>query len=378
MASIGMALMQGQENANKMARDQIGTIQAMASAAKQADETNAYFDPTNAAIRERELAEKDRKLESLNTLDQYSKEMALDPVAASAKVLKHTTGGDWTITKEGNKYVAQEWINGADGVMRLGSRQLEFDSKEQLANTAMRNLTATTSEILSDFKGKSDAQITSSEKAREKAMEYAAQYEYLKRHELRNNLEKTDLTGKYMLAGKRIDAGSAANVANIEGEYGIGKVRAGHELDMKDLPEFLKSVISHKTGVVYNKKEDTWVVPQRDSSGRVIGTIPLEQADKETQDAFHQEANDILTSTLGSLSTGYGLSGIDGNQAKANRAASKVRAEEGRRQRGSTPPVVGGLPSAVPTNTEDRTKSWFQRNVLREPSTDLNTFDAFN
>jgi hypothetical protein len=288
MASIGMALLQGQKNAQEMALGQISTMSGMAEAAKKAEQAGEYFDPTNVALRERTLLEKDQQLEALKTLDSYSKEMAVDPVAASTKVLNKTTGGDWTIAQEGDKYVAREWIKSPDGVLRPGARQLEFASKEQLANTAMRNLTATTSDILSDYRGKADAQITAQLKAAEKDWENQSAYKWLKRPEFANKKEIVEMQEKGDTLRAKIAAG-ASMYGSDSGRLSANEVaRIKQEADDGKVLDFVKGKMAIDFGAKYDEK------------GRLesVGGQPIETLAPEVRRAFDDRENEYIQSAF--------------------------------------------------------------------------------
>ena len=160
MASFGLAMVQGQKNAQDAALGQIKTIQGMAESAAAADRANDYWDPIEIAARKRDKSDKERKLEGLAMLDDYADLIANDPFGGSKKLFSEMHGIKVDDRGDGT-YVTTS---------PSGNKTL-YGSAAELSNAAIRSVYANNPDIIADTKAKSDAIIAARTEAQKKDQE---------------------------------------------------------------------------------------------------------------------------------------------------------------------------------------------------------------
>ena len=160
MASLGLAMAQGQKNAQDAALGQIKTVQGMAESAMAADKANDYWDATEVAARRRDKSDKERKLDGLAMLDDYADLIANDPFGGSKKLFSEMHGIKVDDRGDGT-YVTTS---------PTGNKTL-YGSAAELSNAAIRSVYANNPDIIADTKAKSDAIIAARTEAQKKDQE---------------------------------------------------------------------------------------------------------------------------------------------------------------------------------------------------------------
>lgn len=101
MASISLAMVQGQKNAQDLAKSQLSTMADMAKSAEQFDTTMDYFDPSNKALRDLKKRDTAERVKAIVENEQLIKELDLDPNDAAGKVMNkiNPMPGGWELKK---------------------------------------------------------------------------------------------------------------------------------------------------------------------------------------------------------------------------------------------------------------------------------------
>ena len=102
MASISLAMVQGQKNAQDLARGQISTLTDMAKSAKQHDETMEYFAKPNVDKRDADMAEQAEINEKLNDLRQNFKDINSNPEQSAEKLISKAAGRPMQVIRDAN------------------------------------------------------------------------------------------------------------------------------------------------------------------------------------------------------------------------------------------------------------------------------------
>jgi len=222
MASIGLAMVQGEKIANDLARDRISTIANMAASAQQAEQAGQYFDP--AAIAERQMLSQDKAEAVQNIQDsrQYIKAMDLNPEQAVPVILQKTMGGTpedpnakWTLSSNADgSYTAR--LVPADSDSNAGEyRKIDFADKAQMQGALARNLTATSLETLKNIAAREQASVATHQKMAEDL--YKARNKFLYEIDpMDKSAEKRNLTTAiYGLEGDKLRAAAGITQAGI-------------------------------------------------------------------------------------------------------------------------------------------------------------------
>lgn len=156
MASIGLALVQGQKNAQDLATSQMSTFANMAKSAKDFSDSMEYFDPVAEDTRKRvkeEQALSNTKMREWNNLAQN---VYADPTGVGATLMSKMDGGFGTrweidpVMKDGShtgEYVARKIQGDAKGGDSI-VKEVPFASKNDLISTLGMQYTQTPADAL--------------------------------------------------------------------------------------------------------------------------------------------------------------------------------------------------------------------------------------
>ena len=205
MASIGLALVQGQKNAQDMATGQLRAMADMAKSAVEADKLHEYFDPINRADRASALEEKGAIMVGQDQLKKYAPLLQKDLGLGGTKMFED---------------MGKEVVKYDNGTYRVFDKETGIDTKygsaEELAAAGVRGVSGTAQTIAKYAEGRAAAKQAMDEKAREKQQEYAAMYDNLKRYEFASNERRTDRMARADEYGAGVGAGAKIQSAYIE------------------------------------------------------------------------------------------------------------------------------------------------------------------
>lgn len=301
MASFGMALVDGQKNAQALAAGQLGTMNSMAQSAKNASQIEDYFGPEATAMRDVDKEDTALKANKIKVFNQMAPGVFADPTKAG-QLLEATTptSGKWDVApvaSDPSKYVAREILTDASGNQTLGREKI-YSSKQELLSTIGQEFIQTPREAMAAAQGLYAKQLEHQEKRADKTHEGLVKYET----EIKPTLGSLETRTKWNNATDRF-------VSDNTGQWGFRRAQEGNALPAEKYALTAKERANVDMGV-REDKEGNLYIPQFDSTGKATGEMPLSSAPKETQDKYWNHRRQVSMSQLDGLREGSGpLSG---------------------------------------------------------------------
>lgn len=317
MASIGLALVQGEKNANELAMGRLAAMASMAKSAREADMINEYWDPTRIAERERTLKDADEILEGKERFDKYAKGMAKDPIATSILIMKDKGYG-----------VMDDGQGGYIVYNPETSDQVRYSTKELLADAAVDSVAATGATTAAKIKALADAQRAAIVKAQEKDYENMS---YAKHIGNPKNLSSERIAAGNQAAtitGHRIDAAGNIMTARTQKELSADKVEG-----------LVDNAAFEATGI-YKNKDGSLVGTIKNADGST-GEVAFNSLPIEQQQQYLRSRQNIRRGINDSLSRGTGA--LQGPALASNYEQVAIEQAEAEKRRQG---INLGLPTA--------------------------------
>lgn len=312
MASIGLAMVQGEKIANDLARDRVNTMANMASSAQTAEQAAQYFDP--AAIAERQLLSQDKQEAVQNIADskQYIKAMDLNPEQAVPVVLQKTMGGvpedpnaKWTLSSNADGSYTARLVPSDSNSNAAEYRRIDFADKAQMQGALARNLTATSLETLKNINAREQASVLAHQKMAEDLYKAKNKYIYEINPETQSAERRTLTTAKYGLAGDQVRA-----AAGIK-EAGIGAQATISSASIRAAAGIQEAYIGASAGAskaqldaAMTKLRLSGINIDKDGNAS-FGGVPIEQLTPESATEMKNMVDDVFYTT--GITPKYGL-----------------------------------------------------------------------
>jgi hypothetical protein len=366
MASLSLAMVQGQKNAQDLARSKFNTLLSMANDTKAIDSTMDYFAAPNVAARAAALQEQDDLNNKVANLKANYKDINTNPEAAAARLLSDRYGQPMDIIRDAaGNYAARPKVMMPAGNPDLQSPAwqdayaraaeamkntvpLGTNSPDQLASKVLQDYLYSPAKQAEAIIGRAAEQTKIDQEIRKENLKALGQEtaKTIPGGHYQTQKDVANITGSYGLKGHQIDAGATLGAAATNARAAIeGKV-IGKGYDAKEvLPDIKHQAALSLGGTV-----------SYDATGKPSYKIPAKIDGKDTLvdlDMAPQEAVAKFNQTVAVGMDAFSLAPNSGQNpvVAASTAMRKTAAAL------SAPPVSatpGGLPTVTPY---DPTKS---------------------